>query len=141
MRLISIKVKITNLIATFLFLILVFSGLMISTMEVWADNINELIIVVGQVKVKPQKEHEFIDFSQSLISPSRSEAGAISYSFYKDETQDHSFIFYEEWKNQVALDYHFQTPYFKEFVKMAPDLLAEPAVIKIYRVASSKILN
>ncbi|WP_246828980.1 putative quinol monooxygenase [Synechococcus sp. PCC 7502] len=107
----------------------------------WADDDNELIVVAGQVKVKPEKEKEFISFSESLISPSRAEAGAISYSFYKDGTQDNVYIFYEEWKNQAALDYHFQTPYFKEFVKKAPDLLAEPPVIKIYHVASLKVLN
>jgi quinol monooxygenase YgiN len=141
MRLLPLKAKLTNLIAIFLVLILIYSGLMISTAESWADNSNELIVVAAQIKIKPQKEQEFIDFCQTLISPSRAEAGAVSYSFYKDESQAHSFIFYEEWKNQAALDEHFQTPYFKEFVKRAPDLLAEPAVIKIYRIASSKILN
>jgi len=133
--------KFSSLFSTFLAVIIACVGFVFWVPASWADNVSELVIVAGKVKVKPEKEKEFIDFSESLIAPSRAETGAISYSFYKDETQDNVFIFYEEWKNQAALDYHFQTSYFKEFVKKAPDLLAEPPVIKIFHVASLKILN
>lgn len=141
MKSMLLKKKLSSFVSTFLAVIIAYVGFIFCPSASWADTANELVVVAGKVKVKPEKEKEFIDFSKSLIAPSRAEMGAVSYSFYKDETQDNVFIFYEEWKNQAALDYHFQTLYFKEFVKKAPDLLAEPPVIKIFHVASFNILN
>lgn len=111
---------------------------MFSALVDW--NSNELIVVAGQVKVKPERKEDFIALAQSLIAPSRAEVGVLSYSFYKDETQDNVFIFFEEWKNQAALDEHFQTSYFKEFCEKSPDLFIETPLIKIYQVGSFKIL-
>lgn len=132
--------KLASVISGLLVAIAICVSFAFTALPVWADDANQLIVVAGTVKVKPEKEQEFIDFSKTLITPSRSEAGAISYSFYKDETKDHTFIFYEEWKSQAALDYHFQTSYFKEFVEKAPDLLAEPPVIKVFNIESFKTL-
>ncbi|QHU99674.1 putative quinol monooxygenase [Synechocystis sp. CACIAM 05] len=98
------------------------------------------IVVAGNIKVKPDKKEAFIALSQTFIEPSRSEPGCISYSFYEDETEDNSFLFFEVWRNRAALDYHFQTPYFHEFVEKSPDLLAKPAEIKIYKIAETQTL-
>lgn len=112
----------------------------------WADDLASLngmdspIIVTGNIKVKPDKKEEFIALSRTFIQPSRSESGCISYSFYEDESEDNTFLFFEIWRNRAALDYHFQTPYFHEFVEKSPDLLAQPAQIKIYNIASLETL-
>ena len=135
------KKKLTSLISSLLVAIAVYIGFTFSASASWADDAKDLIVVAGTVKVKPEKEQEFIDFSKTLIAPSRAESGAISYSFYKDETKENVFIFYEEWKNQAALDEHFQTPYFKKFVEKAPELLAEPPVIKVFNISSFNTLN
>lgn len=112
----------------------------------WADDLASVngvdapIIVTGNVKVKPDKKEEFIALSRTFIEPSRSEAGCISYSFYEDESEDNTFLFFEVWRDRAALDYHFQTPYFHKFVEKSPDLLAQPAQIKIYNIASLETL-
>ncbi|MBE9202236.1 antibiotic biosynthesis monooxygenase [Synechocystis salina LEGE 06099] len=109
----------------------------------WADTddvANQSIIVAGNIKVRPEKRQEFIALSQTFIEPSRSEPGCISYSFYEDETEDNKFLFFEVWRNRAALDYHFQTPYFHEFVEKSPDLLAKAAEIKIYKIAEFETL-
>ncbi|WP_338116553.1 MULTISPECIES: putative quinol monooxygenase [Synechocystis] len=101
---------------------------------------NQSIIVAGNIKVKPEKREEFIALSQTFIGPSRSEPGCISYSFYEDETENNTFLFFEVWRNRAALEYHFQTPYFHEFVEKSPDLLAKAAEIKIYKIAEFETL-
>ncbi|QUS61801.1 putative quinol monooxygenase [Synechocystis sp. PCC 7338] len=109
----------------------------------WADTddvANQSIIVAGNIKVRPEKRQEFIALSQTFIEPSRSEPGCISYSFYEDETEDNKFLFFEVWRNRAALDYHFQTPYFHEFVEKSPDLLAKAAEIKVYKIAGFETL-
>ncbi|UAJ73997.1 antibiotic biosynthesis monooxygenase [Synechocystis sp. PCC 7339] len=109
----------------------------------WADTddvANQSIIVAGNIKVRPEKRQEFIALSQTFIEPSRSEPGCISYSFYEDETEDNKFLFFEVWRNRAALDYHFQTPYFHEFVEKSPDLLVKAAEIKVYKIAGFETL-
>ncbi|AIE73650.1 hypothetical protein D082_11220 [Synechocystis sp. PCC 6714] len=97
-------------------------------------------MVAGNIKVRPDKREEFIALSQTFIEPSRSEPGCISYSFYEDETEANTFLFFEVWRNRLALDEHFQTPYFHEFVEKSPDLLAKPAEITIYKIAETQTL-
>jgi len=135
------KKRLLNLISTFLGVILIYGACLFSASISWADTPTNFVVVSGQVKVKPEKRKDFITFAETLIKPSLSELGSISYKFYEDPLKENEFLYFEEWKNQEALDIHFQTPYFKEFVKRVPGYLSEPPVIKVYQVASFKVLN
>jgi len=110
----------------------------------WADSPkgnDQLMVVAGKTTVKHDKVEDFIALSRRCIEPSRAEAGSISYNLYQDETQANCFLFFEEWKNKAALDYHFQTPYFKEFMAQSEELLLSPPDIKIYNIDSFTALD
>jgi quinol monooxygenase YgiN len=122
---------------------LVFANVFLLPSPILADDAKgaeDPIVVAGNIKVKPDKREAFIALSQTFIKPSRSEPGCISYSFYEDETEANTFLFFEVWRSRAALDYHFQTPYFHEFVEKSPDLLAKPAEITIYKIAETQTL-
>ncbi len=46
------------------------------------------------------------------------------------------FFFYEEWKDQAAIDFHFAQPYCLEFIAKARALSSSPPEIRIRPVVS-----
>jgi quinol monooxygenase YgiN len=142
----SNKVKLLKVFFAIILPLVLIANLFLFPFPSWAKDVKameqskDLIVVAGSVKVKPDKREDFIALSKTFIEPSRSEPGSISYSFYEDETEKNNFLFFELWKDRAALDYHFQTPYFHEFVEKSPDLLAKPAQIKIYTIAETQTL-
>jgi len=142
----SNKIKLLKAFFAVILPLILIANLLLFSSPSWAVNSKEIknakdpIVVAGNIKVKPDKRDEFIALSKTFIDPSRSEPGCITYSFYEDETEDNTFLFFEIWRNKAALDYHFQTPYFHEFVEKSPDLLAQPPQIKIYTIAEVETL-
>lgn len=74
---------------------------------------------------------EFIEFTRPIIEKSRAEEGCISYTLYQDPSDATKFIFFEQWKDQAAIDYHFSTDHFK-LAGSRPDFEAAPTVLTIY---------
>jgi quinol monooxygenase YgiN len=97
-------------------------------------------IISAQVFIKPEKVDAFLAATKDLIEMSRTEEGCISYSLYQDPLDKTKFLFFEEWKNQVAVDFHFATKHFKKFGETLNECGSAPAVITIYdSVAENKI--
>ena len=69
-------------------------------------------IIGARLQIKPDQLDAFIAAAQALIDASRAEAGCISYTMYQNPTDRTSFFFFEEWKDQAAVDFHFATPHF-----------------------------
>jgi len=97
-------------------------------------------IISAQVFIKPEKVDAFLAATKSLIEKSRAEEGCISYSLYQDPQDKTKFLFFEEWKNQAAVDFHFATDHFVKFGETLGECASEPAVITIYdSVAEEKV--
>lgn len=92
---------------------------------------NMVKIITAYKFIKPEKVDEFIEFTKPIIEKSRAEEGCISYTLYQDPSDNTKFIFYEEWKDQAAIDYHFSTEHFK-LAGSRPDFEARPTVLTIY---------
>ncbi|AFY61246.1 hypothetical protein Syn6312_2126 [Synechococcus sp. PCC 6312] len=99
-----------------------------------------LVVVAGKIKIKPGTKEEFTQLAEKCLILSRQEPGSVSYSFYEDQTAPNTILYFEEWRNQAALDHHFQTPYFQEFMEKAGPLFNGTPEIKVYSVAETKTL-
>lgn len=97
-------------------------------------------VIAGKFKVKPERIKDLIALSTGMFGPSRAESGCISYNFYEDKGSEHSFLFFEEWESQEAIDRHFSTPHFKNFMEKFPDMILGQPSIKIYEVKDVKVL-
>jgi len=95
-------------------------------------------IIAAHLTLKPEMIGRFINDTKELIEKSRAEDGNISYTLYQNPSDSTEFIFFEEWVNQDAIDFHFATQHFQEFDKTMGDYVAMPPVIKIYDVASEE---
>ena len=97
-------------------------------------------IISAQVFIKSEKVDAFLDATKSLIEKSRAEEGCVSYSLYQDPQDKTKFLFFEEWKNQAAVDFHFETEHFQKFGETLNDCASEAAIITIYdSVAETKV--
>lgn len=95
-------------------------------------------IIGARVQVKADKVEAFIAAAQPCIAASRAEPGCISYTLLQDPSDKTSFCFFEEWKNQQAIDEHFTTAHFKAFGAQLKDLIAGKPAITVYDCSGEK---
>ena len=95
-------------------------------------------VIIAKVEIKSDMTEEFVDGTVDLIEKSREEEGCISYSLYGDTEDAAKYVFVEEWKDQAAIDFHFDTDHFKNFGKLLDNVGAGPADIKIFDVCAEK---
>ena len=88
--------------------------------------------IVARVEVLPGKEEAFKKVAQGVIEGTRKEAGNLSYNLYQNTSFPTMFLFYEEYKDEAAMDTHASSVYFKTFAAGIKDLLAKDMVIETY---------
>ncbi|WP_246941569.1 putative quinol monooxygenase [Bacillus pinisoli] len=91
-----------------------------------------MIVIHAHIFVKEASRNEFLRDVVSLVENSQAEEGNISYQLYEDTTKPNKFVMLEEWKDAEAVTFHFNTPHFKEFGKMAKEYFQEPAQVVKY---------
>jgi quinol monooxygenase YgiN len=90
---------------------------------------------------KPERRNDVTRVIAAIVSPSRAEAGCISYDACERLSGESEYLFFEEWTDQEALDLHFKTPHFQEFISEFTQLLQAPPSIRIYEVAEARTLE
>lgn len=75
------------------------------------------IKIAATITVKPEHRQELLDVFRQLVAASRSEAGNVRYDLHQDIQNENRFVFFENWKDQNAVDVHGATPHFQNFLK------------------------
>lgn len=91
---------------------------------------NKKITLVAVVQARKGMEEVVKEELLSLVKPTRSEPGCISYDLHQGEDKS-LFIFYENWKSKEDLDKHIGMPHLKAFLEKADDLLAKPLEVTL----------
>jgi|ERR671932_956347 quinol monooxygenase YgiN len=94
------------------------------------------LVAVTQFEIKPEQRDLFLKLATAAIEPTHSEPGCITYALYEQPTVKNSFMLYEEWKDQAALDEHVQKPYVQEFGEKMPQIVKGSGVTKIYKTSN-----
>lgn len=87
-------------------------------------------IVIARAKVKAGKENAFIDAAKRLAEAARAEVGNMSYTFYQSVTEPEAFIFYEEYRDDAAVNTHTSSEAFKTFGKTVKELLDRYLIVE-----------
>ena len=98
-----------------------------------------MIVLVAKFTGKADKKSEILRRVGVVAPPSRKESGCLTYDFY-EMPGGNEYLFFEEWHDQAALDAHFQTPHFAEFVTALPELIEGSPHIRIYEVGQTRDL-
>ncbi|WP_428374420.1 putative quinol monooxygenase [Lichenicoccus sp.] len=77
---------------------------------------SEEVEVVAIIQAKPGHEGALEAAGKACITPTRAEAGCISYVLTTDPTKAGKLVFIETWQSKAALDAHMQTPHLQAFV-------------------------
>ncbi len=88
-----------------------------------------LLTIVVRIKAKPGMEERMRQDLLGVLAPTRAESGCITFDLLIDTNDPTVFVLYENWKDQAALDAHFQQPYVKQVMKAYEETSAEPLAI------------
>lgn len=100
-----------------------------------------MLILAAKCIGKPECRDDIMRVSAAIVPPSRAETGCISYEVHQRLSGENEYLFFEEWTDRAALDFHFETPHFQEFIKEFTQLLQAPPSIRIYDVAEARTLE
>ena len=95
-----------------------------------------MIVIAGQVAVRPDRRDEAVRAALAMAEATRKEDGCISYRFSSDLADPNTILIFEEWESDEALARHFQTEHMRVFRAGLPQVLAGASTIKRYVVQS-----
>jgi quinol monooxygenase YgiN len=82
--------------------------------------------------VKPEAIEKFISLAKTMVENSNSEKGCLIYKLYQEVGNPQSFIFYEVYENQNAVDIHNSSPYFKTFIEKMSELASDKSQVDVF---------
>lgn len=95
---------------------------------------NTHVHIVATLKAFAGEQSQLIEELSVLVSSSRAEPGCIHYILHADTERSGTFVIYEAWSSQAALDEHMATAHFLSFVSAAKSLCSEPAHIQTLKL-------
>ena len=89
-------------------------------------------VINARIQVNPEAIDQFISFAQVIVEKSNQEEGCRIYKLYQEIGTPGSFIFYELYDNQEAVDFHNNTSHFKTFIGQITAILSASPQITVY---------
>jgi quinol monooxygenase YgiN len=86
---------------------------------------SEQITLIVPIKAKAETVDVVRDRLREMAELTRKEPGNINYIIHELTEEAESFIIYENWRDQAALDFHMDQEYLKKFLADGDTLLAE----------------
>lgn len=89
-------------------------------------------VINARITVKQEAIEQFKAYAKVIVEASNLERGCLFYSLYQEVANPASFIFYEEYINQEAIDFHNSTDHFNTFIGQIGDILEESPKIEVF---------
>ena len=93
-----------------------------------------MIVLKVDMLVKPGTEEKCKEYIRIMQQHSRQEPGCLMYVGHQSTEDPRRFMFYEQYKDQAALDAHRNAPYFKQYVNGGLDPIMENRSRELYIV-------
>ncbi len=74
-----------------------------------------MLVIIGTIRLPPERLDEARPAMQRMISGSRAEAGCIDYSYAQDVLDPGLIHVTEVWSDRAALDAHFHSPHIADW--------------------------
>lgn len=89
-------------------------------------------VINARITVKPEAVEQFLSYAAVIVLASNLEQGCLVYNLYQEVGKPSSFIFYEEYVNQDAIDFHNATNHFITFIAQITEILDGSPVIEVF---------
>ena len=76
-----------------------------------------MVIVIGDVTLRPDAVDEALALSRDHVARSRTEPGCISHDVHIHVDEPNRIVFVERWADRAALDTHFAVPESRAFAR------------------------
>ena len=98
------------------------------------------LIIAGTVRVPPENLERFKPHMLAMLTASRAEDGCLEYSYAEDVAEPGLIRVFEAWRDQAALDAHFQTAHMAAWRAAWPSFGVSDRRLFAYEVASERPL-
>ncbi len=95
---------------------------------------DQTLVIVATLTAKPGHGATLKAALETVVPPSRAEAGCHRYDLHADNGNPDSFVMLEEWRDAAALTEHESTPHFQALVA-AVGGIAEIHISKLTQIA------
>jgi autoinducer 2-degrading protein len=93
-----------------------------------------MIVLKVDMLVKSGGEEKCREYIRILQTESRKEPGCLLYIGHQAIENPRKFLFYEQYRDQAALEAHRNAPYFKLYVQGGLDAIMEERTRELYSV-------
>ena len=80
----------------------------------------------------PEKLAEAEGYLRALIAPSRAEPGCRTYEISRSKDDPHTFLIFEQYDDEAAIDAHRATSHFQQYGKNGIAAIAQSRVAGLY---------
>ncbi|MBF0387549.1 MAG: antibiotic biosynthesis monooxygenase [Candidatus Omnitrophica bacterium] len=87
--------------------------------------------VIARIYVKNEFIDAFKELAATMVAKTGKESGCLFYRLFQDVSRPGDFLFYEEYKDQSALDVHRQSEYLKDFRENNKHMLSQDALVEV----------
>ena len=98
------------------------------------------LIIAGVVRTPPENLEAFRPHMLAMLAASRAEEGCLEYAYAEDVADPGLIRVFEVWRDQAALDAHFQTPHMAEWRSHWPQFGVSDRRLFAYEIASERPL-
>ena len=96
------------------------------------------LLIAGTVRVPPDNLERLKPHMEKMLAASRAEDGCVTYSYAVD-VQDPGLIrVFEAWRDQAAIDAHFQAPHMAEWRAAWPALGVTDRRLSLYEISAER---
>lgn len=96
------------------------------------------LVIAGTIRVPPERLDAFRPHMIAMLEASRAEDGCLEYAYAEDVAEPGLIRVFEAWRDQAALDAHFQTPHLAAWRAAWPEFGVSDRRLIAYEVASQR---
>ena len=98
------------------------------------------VVILGTVRLAPERLDEARPHMAAMVAASRAEDGCFGYTYAEDVAEPGLIHVFERWRDQAALDAHFQSPHLAAWRAAWPSFGVSDRRLFAYDVASERAL-
>lgn len=83
-----------------------------------------MIVLVSKIVAKKEFAKDVENALRAMIPDVQNEPNALAYAFHRQADDPAKFLYYEQYTDKAALEFHGSTPYFKALVASLDGKLA-----------------
>lgn len=79
----------------------------------------EQVTVLGFMTMEPGTEETLLKEIDELVRKTRAEPGCVNYDYHRSNDDPNRYVFYENFADQAAFDFHFAQPYTRNWIAIS----------------------